>query len=279
MEAQKWQRCQKYCRFTAVFDFLLLFVLSGAAAFAFGVWMGLEIFLFFPSGTYVFLTTLLTLLWLLLIVGIVCGGLYGIWLLWREKEQGKRKYMVFLILSIVLGVAGIAAGILFAVGGILNVAADVCAGVMALIFAVLNGAAFYLKMKEPAREQAEESTRGTMKEPAGKSAGTPEKETNGNLLGIKGEYAGAVFPIRDREQIVLGKDSEKCQILFSDPHISRVHLCIRYLGDSELYEVTDYSRNGTYDAQGERLPSQVTCRFRRGMIFTLNHEKEVFRLL
>lgn len=80
----------------------------------------------------------------------------------------------------------------------------------------------------------------------------------GKINCISGEYAGASFPIHDRELIKFGTDSTKSNIIFSNHTISSLHCAIEYDGNTGNYKVTDFSTNGTYYSNGTRLPKN-TC--------------------
>lgn len=277
------QKNQGYCRFVAVCDCLCLTAFTAVFAYLFGIWMGLEMYLFIPSGTYVAVTVLLTILTILLYIGFSAAVVYGIDLLWYERAHERRRYLVYLGLSIALAVMGIIVCILLIVGGIFSVALNLCLGVLCTVIAALNAVGFYLKGKEPIQRSEErgekEKARKTKDKRSERQEQSKKDVPQGSILGIRGEYAGAVFPIQDGEQIMLGKNPLYCQILFDDAHISRVHLSVRYRGDMKIYEITDYSKNGIFREDGKRFPSQVTCQCRPGTIFTMGHGKEVFQLL
>lgn len=107
----------------------------------------------------------------------------------------------------------------------------------------------------------------------------PEKRKAAGLKVLKGEYAGAVFPMTDEETLTLGTHPEYCQILFKDHHISRVHCKVRYVKEKGTYEITNYSKKGTYLENGEKLSLNRTCSRLPGTVFMINHQKQVFQLL
>lgn len=277
------QKNQGYCRFVAVCDSLCLAAFTAVFAYLFGIWMGLEIYLFLPSGTYVAGTILLTIFAILLYGGFSAAVVYGIDLLWYERKHERRRYLVYLGLSIALAVMGIIVCILLIVGGIFSVALNLCLGTLCVVISALNAVGFYLKGREPlqrSEEQEEkEKAQKTKDKRNDKQEQSKEDVPQGSILGIRGEYAGAVFPIQDGEQIMLGKNPVYCQILFDDAHISRIHCSVRYRGDMKVYDITDYSKNGIFREDGKRFPSQVTCQCRPGTIFTMEHGKQVFQLL
>ncbi|MGN1164955.1 MAG: FHA domain-containing protein [Lachnospiraceae bacterium] len=271
---------QIYCRFVAVYDCFLLLALAGVSGFAFGVFFGLEIFLFIPSGTYVVLSVLLTIFSFLLLVGAGAGSSYGVELLWNKRGQGNRRYLVYLIVSILVVIVGIIAGCVFLGYGMFNLAINISFMILCTITGIMNAVGFFLKRKEPVQEPKKQKRRVEKNtEEDNERREKNEQVPTGSILGIRGEYAGVVFPIKADEKLYFGKSTKYCQIVLSDPHISRVHLCVCYRADLKIYEVTDYSKNGTFLEDGERFPNQITCQCKPGTIFTMEHGRQMFQLI
>ena len=65
---------------------------------------------------------------------------------------------------------------------------------------------------------------------------------------IDGPLAGAEIPIRGKEILYIGKDSQRANIVFTSDYIkvSRLHCSITYDAKHQKYFVTDSSSNGTY---------------------------------
>lgn len=99
------------------------------------------------------------------------------------------------------------------------------------------------------------------------------------ILAEEGQYADSVFWMKSGEhKLVFGCDSRKCQILFRDRHISRVHCIVQYDEKRDVYKITDYSSNGTYLQNGKRLRYGEPYICKTGTSFRFN-QKEIFRLL
>lgn len=72
---------------------------------------------------------------------------------------------------------------------------------------------------------------------------------------VNGPLAGAEIPIRDKEIIYIGKDSQRANVVFSGdyPNVSRLHCSVMYDAKYQKYFVTDSSSNGTYYSNNIRL--------------------------
>lgn len=72
------------------------------------------------------------------------------------------------------------------------------------------------------------------------------------IVFCNGDYGNARIPIRNSESIVLGRDGEFCQLVFSNSKISRKHCEITRL-ESHFY-IRDFSKNGVFRVRdGSRL--------------------------
>ena len=67
----------------------------------------------------------------------------------------------------------------------------------------------------------------------------------GAIMCLSGEYAGARVVV-GKAPIVLGRDKEVCQMIYSGDRISRQHCSISYDADKEMYKIFDFSTNGTF---------------------------------
>lgn len=103
---------------------------------------------------------------------------------------------------------------------------------------------------------------------------TEEKE--GLLICIRGEYKGSEINMKAGELIRIGRDPEVCQLVLSDPHVSRQHCEITYQVDGS-YVITNMSKNGVKLHDGTDLPLNVPYTVYANTAFRLN-EDSVFRL-
>lgn len=103
-----------------------------------------------------------------------------------------------------------------------------------------------------------------------------EQVTVGKLTCIRGEYRGAEIVMRQGEMITLGRDQEICQLVFTDPHISRRH-CIVIFQPDGTYSLTNLSKNGVKLHDGTDLPYNLPMTVPANTAFRLN-EEVVFRV-
>lgn len=102
----------------------------------------------------------------------------------------------------------------------------------------------------------------------------------GTISGIRGKYLGSSFEIRDGEVISMGRDAQKCNIVFEEKYhsISGFHCTIRYAAAENAFYVTDTSTNGTFTGDGMKIGKNATRRVEAGSIINLADESNSFRL-
>lgn len=100
----------------------------------------------------------------------------------------------------------------------------------------------------------------------------------GAVIGIRGTNLGKILRIQPESQIILGRDTEKCDICFSDPKVSRKHCVIVYHLSENGYSVYDYSTNGTYKDGGFLLKKGENHHLPPGTELWLGTRKEAIRL-
>ena len=93
---------------------------------------------------------------------------------------------------------------------------------------------------------------------------------------LSGNDAGMEIPIGVGDCIILGRNSEECNVVISGDKISRKHCEVSLTEDG--YYVTDYSSNGTYLSDGTRVDpfSPVLVQF--GTKIFLGDRKNIFYL-
>lgn len=101
-------------------------------------------------------------------------------------------------------------------------------------------------------------------------------QTVGSVMVLTGQYKNAVIPVKEGEEIILGRDSSKCHLIFENTHVSRVHCGVRYRRRENVYLITDYSTNGTFFENGQRLPKGQAVSCRRGTRILLGKSGEKF---
>lgn len=75
-------------------------------------------------------------------------------------------------------------------------------------------------------------------------------EDAGSLIFLRGEYIGVFLWLKKKEVIILGRDPNCCNLIFEALEISRKHCAIRFDEKEKVYYLIDYSKNGTFLAEG-----------------------------
>ncbi len=104
------------------------------------------------------------------------------------------------------------------------------------------------------------------------------RERTGSLQGLKGEYAGMRLTIRSGEDIVIGRDSRVCNLVLTNPKISRRHCAISYFPETDRYTLTDFSSTGTFYAGGKRIQPNSTIEVMSGTVIALGDQENTFRI-
>ncbi len=100
-----------------------------------------------------------------------------------------------------------------------------------------------------------------------------------SIICTAGAYKGGSFPIRDGEELVIGRDSSLSQIVVtSAAKVSRRHCGIRYSALDSRYIVTDYSSNGTFLEDGTRLNPMSPTPVPRGTVLIIGDRENQFKL-
>lgn len=101
-------------------------------------------------------------------------------------------------------------------------------------------------------------------------------QTVGSVMILTGQYKNAMIPVKEGEEIILGRDSSKCHLIFENTHVSRVHCGVQYRRRENVYLITDYSTNGTFLKNGQQLVKNRPTACRRGTIVLLGKSGEQF---
>ena len=100
----------------------------------------------------------------------------------------------------------------------------------------------------------------------------------GTLFFMSGPLENQSFPLPAYTNIFLGRSSQQCQIVVNTADISRKHLCICYHASRHTFVITDYSANGTYTTDGERLIANTSIEVPDGSVFSIGNKQTSFRL-
>lgn len=75
----------------------------------------------------------------------------------------------------------------------------------------------------------------------------------GAMICVGGSAIGSMATLQDDKKFVVGRDPAVCDLVLSDPKVSRKHLEITYVGALNKYRVVDHSSNGTFFSNRTRL--------------------------
>lgn len=94
------------------------------------------------------------------------------------------------------------------------------------------------------------------------------------IVGTNGEYAGQELDLPFGDAIVMGRDAQKANLVFSSEKISKIHCKITFSNEENCFYVTDYSRNGVFTNGGRRLNTGKAERLNRGSKLILSDSEE-----
>lgn len=75
----------------------------------------------------------------------------------------------------------------------------------------------------------------------------------GAMICVGGSAIGSMAVLQNDKRFIVGRDPASCDLVLSDPKVSRRHLEITYIGVLGKYRVVDLSSNGTYFPDRTRL--------------------------
>ncbi|MCI8491291.1 MAG: FHA domain-containing protein [Lachnospiraceae bacterium] len=104
------------------------------------------------------------------------------------------------------------------------------------------------------------------------------KPAGGAIVVVRGENIGKIVRIQPDTEIFLGRDSNVCDLYFQGNKISRKHCGIIYHAKENVYSIQDYSANGTFWPDGNRLNSQSPNWITPGTEIWLATKKDAIRL-
>lgn len=104
-------------------------------------------------------------------------------------------------------------------------------------------------------------------------------EVPGTIVGIKGVPQGLKIPLKKKEQVIIGRNPDMCNLVIDDRLccVSRRHCVVRFDYEKDLYEIYDCSRNGTY-CNGKKLRKNTVTETMRGTVLCLGSPDVLFRL-
>lgn len=124
------------------------------------------------------------------------------------------------------------------------------------------------------RQRTENSVVNTRKPVVGILPKT--ENVNGVVEFTEGDFRGAEIPLEG--ELVIGKNAAVCNIVVTDKTCSRIHCKISFDEKAEKYMVRDFSTNGTYLGNGERLAKESDILLERGTVLSIGSGKNRFKL-
>ena len=85
-------------------------------------------------------------------------------------------------------------------------------------------------------------------------------EKQGALVGKTGVCRGITIHFRPEQRILVGRDDTVADVVIARPTVSRLHCVIIFHEKDNTYEIVDFSKNGTYISDKQRLvPDTAYC--------------------
>lgn len=104
------------------------------------------------------------------------------------------------------------------------------------------------------------------------------QQRGGAIVFIKGQLMGTIMWIQCDTEITVGRNGAKSDIVVNEHLISRLHCGIRYNSQTDDYTVFDYSQNGIYKANGERILATEGIYLNAGEEIWLGNSDNIIKL-
>lgn len=102
--------------------------------------------------------------------------------------------------------------------------------------------------------------------------------TSGKIEVLSGVYKGAVIEVRTGDKITVGRDESLCSLVISEKAISRKHCEITYDAFKKCFYITDYSTNGVYLDNGQKIQTEISIILKPGTTIQLGSTNNIFLL-
>ncbi|MGL5436050.1 MAG: FHA domain-containing protein [Lachnospiraceae bacterium] len=100
----------------------------------------------------------------------------------------------------------------------------------------------------------------------------------GAVVGVSGMYKDASIKMEYGNSIAIGRDEKQCNLILTGKEISRKHCDISYDAFEGIYLVNDYSTNGVFLENGERLANGQLVKLPVGSKIRMGDGEDVFLL-
>ena len=104
------------------------------------------------------------------------------------------------------------------------------------------------------------------------------QKRGGAIVFVKGQLLGTILWIQCDKEITVGRNGTSADVVVHEKRISRLHCGIRYNSESNNYTVIDYSTNGIYRADGERIHAEDGICMNPGEEIWLGNNENIIRL-
>ena len=265
-----------YCKTVSIICFMLLVLITVAFAVAvFGAVLLDSIVITFGTTEGVIISAGIAIM-AILVLSLQFVVTHMALLLWFPKKNEDMIFNVYQVAAVFLEILFICVGIIGNGIGVLNIILSVVYyGIFAIIPILMFTALGFRKHLNSETDKKEDLAFG---EEVSTDL-TLEPESIHGINCLYGEYKGAFFAMSDGEEMVIGKTTDICNILIHEEKISRKHCLVTYKKDMNVYYITDYSKNGTYLADGKRFPSGMTVVCEPSTIIYLGKGTQVFELV
>lgn len=102
--------------------------------------------------------------------------------------------------------------------------------------------------------------------------------TSGKIEVLSGMYKGAVIDIQIGDKILVGRDESLCSLVISEKAISRKHCEITYDTYKKCFYITDYSTNGIFLDNGQKIQTEISVILKPGTTIQLGSTDNIFLL-
>lgn len=109
-------------------------------------------------------------------------------------------------------------------------------------------------------------------------ASAEAERKNGTIAILEGVYRGEEIPLEDMQALVVGRDAAQCNLVVEGEKVSRKHCSITYCARTGGYLLCDYSFNGTYYLNGQRLPKHMNMELPEGTEVYLGDKRNILRM-
>ncbi len=102
--------------------------------------------------------------------------------------------------------------------------------------------------------------------------------TSGKIEVLSGMYKGAVIDVQTGDKIIVGRDESLCSLVISEKAISRKHCEITYDTYKKCFYITDYSTNGIFLDNGQKIQPEISVILKPGTTIQLGSTDNIFLL-